>query len=284
MYNIAMRYRKQNSDAIGILMLLLIFPLIVYWKKILIICVIFIIAKIIYKIVKIIGNDDTQIPYVDDVVKTNEGYNPYAYDVYNEDIYVAKGVEGERKIIKILERIFSKENVIHDSYFRDDELVTTQVDIVAIDTSGIYVIESKNYSSIIKGSSKDKKWVQLFAGKKYKRFNNPIFQNKRHVDAIKKNLVNFGVPEQAFKSYIVFGDNCKLCVEIDEKCNTEIIQQKELFYKILEDRSTTLNIITEKQVSEISRRINAHANVDEITKRSHITRRQNNVKYVVKGR
>ncbi len=286
MYNFVMRRRKSRSDAIGLILVLLIFPLVVYWREILVIGITILFAKIIYKIIKSVSaiNDKDKAPFVGDIVNLKNDYQSKEYEVYAKDKYVIKGTEAENNIIRILERIYNKENIIHDSYFRDDELVTTQVDIVTVDTSGIYVIESKAYSSIIKGKTNEKDWVQLFRGKKYQRFSNPVIQNNRHIKAIKNNLISFGIPDEAFKSYIVFADDCKLCIEIDDRCDTKVIKQKELFYTMLEDMKTTQNILNEKQVQEISIRINAHANIDEKIKMDHVIRRQNNVKYVKKGR
>jgi len=282
-----MNRNKRNTDALGIIMVLLIIPLIVYWKELLIIGIIFLVAKIIYKIIKIIATyKSNSTPFQRDgvnIAQEESGNNSkFQYEEYLKNKYVQKGIEAEEKITRILERIYPKDNIIHDSYFRDDELVTTQVDVIAIDITGIYIIESKAYSSIIKGKTDEKTWVQLFSGKKYQKFYNPIIQNNRHVQAIKNNLKEFNVPDNAFKSYIVFDNNCKLEVEYDKNCIANVIQQRELFYTILEDRDMTKQILKQEQVEDIVRRLRAHANVDEKMKMNHIIRRQNNIKYVKK--
>ena len=282
-----MKINRRKINPIDLLLVALLITLIVYWKEAITIGIILLVATIIYKCIKIarICNEDDRNFSCDVVTLEDREHDAnWEYEQYLKDKYVQKGIEAEEKIIKILERIFPSYNIIHDSYFRDDELVTTQIDIIAIDTSGIYVIESKAYSSIVAGKTNEKMWVQLFGGKKYRKFSNPIIQNKRHINAVKNNLKEFGVANEAFKSYIVWDNNCKLDVEIDEHCDAKILQQKELFYTILEDRKITENIIDEKQVEENSRRLTVHANVDVKLKMEHIIRRRNNVKYDIKGR
>ncbi len=284
-YYYIMKNGRGKTDALGALAILLILPTIVYYKEILIICLIILLVKLIRKIKKrvLIRKQEKlrgywRNNYIDYVSDKNE------YEEYLNDKKFQKGNQAEEKIVKILERIFKKENIIHDAYFRDDEFVTTQVDIMAIDNTGIYVIESKAFSSIIKGKSNEKMWVQLFGGKKYNRFHNPINQNKRHLEAVKNNLKEFTIPEECFKSYIVFGNNCKLDVSIDENCKAKVIQQKDLLYSILAERKHTENILTEELVNKISIRFRAHSNIDDKMKMEHIKRRQNNVKYVVQKR
>ena len=61
---------------------------------------------------------------------------------------------------------------------------TSEVDVIMIADSGIYVFESKNYSGWIFGSEQSKSWTQTLPnGKKARkeRFYKPIMQNKTHI-------------------------------------------------------------------------------------------------------
>lgn len=193
------------------------------------------------------------------------------------DIYEQKGYEAEIKIVNILNRIFSNDKIIHDSYFRDEEMVTTQIDIIVVDKTGIYVIESKNYSGIIKGNTRNKNWIQIFNNKKYVKFSNPVIQNNRHIEDIKINLKDFNLPNNVFKSYIVFGDKCKLDVQYSE--NEIVIKQNELFYKILQDKESSKEVLSQDEVDKVSKRFMAHANVSKEMKEEHIRRRKEKVWY-----
>lgn len=84
---------------------------------------------------------------------------------------------------------------------------TSEVDVLMLHATGIYVIESKNYSGWIFGSEDQQQWVQSLPGGRKKRFYNPIKQNRAHVRALSAHL---GLPEEAFRSYIVFSERCEL--------------------------------------------------------------------------
>ena len=267
MYNF---YMRKNF----LIILLLLLVLILCWKVGIIIDSIFCLLLILTKIVK--------------KEETNEVINEESNREINEraslvntsmlyDEYVEKGKEAEIKIVNILKRIFKEENIIHDSYFRDDELVTTQIDVIAISKKGIYIIESKDYSGIIKGKIKEKYWVQLFRNKRYTKFLNPVKQNERHVNAIKNNLKSYNIDNKAFKSYIVFGNKCKLDIEVTE--DVKIIKQEALFYTMLQEINNSKDYLTDDEVNLISKKFKGHSNISDTEKIKHIIRRKNNITY-----
>lgn len=58
---------------------------------------------------------------------------------------------------------------------------SSQIDHVLINPSGIFVIETKNYSGFIYGNEKQREWTQVLARAKQKRhFYNPLRQNEAH--------------------------------------------------------------------------------------------------------
>jgi hypothetical protein len=64
---------------------------------------------------------------------------------------------------------------------------TTQIDHIVVSRYGIFVIETKNYQGWIYGKEDDKLWTQKLFKKSYK-FQNPIFQNYKHIKTIEENL------------------------------------------------------------------------------------------------
>ncbi|WP_158273287.1 nuclease-related domain-containing protein [Limnohabitans sp. WS1] len=78
---------------------------------------------------------------------------------------------------------------------------TTQVDHILVSKFGVFVIETKDYKGWIFANSKQATWTQVVFGRKF-RFQNPIFQNMRHVQAVEK-LLDF-LPSSAIKSLVVF--------------------------------------------------------------------------------
>jgi Nuclease-related domain len=83
---------------------------------------------------------------------------------------------------------------------------TTQVDHVLVSRFGIFVIETKNYSSWIVAAPQSSQWTQVLANLKFK-FQNPIFQNHKHVMALRA-LLDF-LPAEHVHSVVVFTGSAK---------------------------------------------------------------------------
>lgn len=64
---------------------------------------------------------------------------------------------------------------------------TTQIDHILVTAKGVFVIETKHYSGWIFADPKSRVWTKVFFKVKYK-FQNPIFQNRKHVKAVRKHL------------------------------------------------------------------------------------------------
>ena len=94
------------------------------------------------------------------------------------------GYFGEGMTFIELEKIPICSRILTNLYIPTED-GTTEIDLVYITNSGIYVIESKNYSGWIYGSYKSREWTQNIYGKKYK-FLNPIWQNKKHIEYLSK--------------------------------------------------------------------------------------------------
>ncbi len=78
---------------------------------------------------------------------------------------------------------------------------TTQIDHILVSRFGVFVIETKDYKGWIFANAKHATWTQVLYRVKFK-FQNPIFQNMRHVRAVEE-LLEF-LPSQAIKSAVVF--------------------------------------------------------------------------------
>jgi len=78
---------------------------------------------------------------------------------------------------------------------------TTQIDHILISRFGVFVIETKNYSGWIFANARYETWTQVIYRVK-SRFQNPIFQNRRHVRAVQA-LLDF-LQAEAVRSAVVF--------------------------------------------------------------------------------
>ena len=94
---------------------------------------------------------------------------------------------------------------------------TTQIDHILVSRFGVFVIETKNYSGWIFANAKQATWTQVLFHKKFK-FQNPIFQNMRHVNAV-KNTLDFLQPSH-IKSLVVFAGDAKFKTDVSTEVFT----------------------------------------------------------------
>jgi hypothetical protein len=87
---------------------------------------------------------------------------------------------------------------------------TTQIDHILVSRFGVFVIEAKHYKGWIFANARDTKWTQVLFNQTF-RFQNPVFQNDRHVRAV-QNLVEF-LPPKAIKSVVVFTGDAEFKAE-----------------------------------------------------------------------
>jgi len=90
---------------------------------------------------------------------------------------------------------------------------TTQVDHILISRFGVFVIETKDYKGWIFANEMQANWTQVLFNLKFK-FQNPIFQNIRHVRAV-QDLLEF-LPPGAINSVVVFTGEAEFKTEIPE--------------------------------------------------------------------
>lgn len=106
---------------------------------------------------------------------------------------VGKGIVGEF-IIKLIVGKQSEETgkekfIVHNLLLQLDNGKTSQTDHVVINSEGVFVIETKNYSGRIYGDDFQKEWTQVLNyGKVKNHFYSPIKQNYTHICRIKELL------------------------------------------------------------------------------------------------
>ena len=144
---------------------------------------------------------------------------------------------------------------------------TTEIDVLMIHETGIYVIESKNYSGWIFGSENQQQWTQMLNSYTKKRFYNPMWQNRTHIRAL-SNYIN--IDKSKIKSYIVFSDRCELKA-IPPNTNECIITKIDLFlYAIYNDINNRKKIFTVEEVNQIEEKLKPITNVSQEVKNKHI--------------
>jgi hypothetical protein len=87
---------------------------------------------------------------------------------------------------------------------------TTQVDHILVSRFGVFVIETKDYKGWIFANAAGATWTQVLFRWRFK-FQNPIFQNMRHVRAV-QGVLDF-LPPEAVKSIVVFSGDAEFKTE-----------------------------------------------------------------------
>ena len=90
---------------------------------------------------------------------------------------------------------------------------TTQLDHILVSKFGVFIVETKDFDGWIFGKATETTWTQVLYRRKSK-FQNPIFQNYRHVLAV-QHLLDF-LPPEAIKSVVVFCGNAEFKTEIPQ--------------------------------------------------------------------
>lgn len=133
------------------------------------------------------------------------------------------GKTGERYIRESLKFLSGYKQILSNLYVPKDDGTFTEIDVILIHESGVYVIESKNYSGWIFGDEERKYWIQSLPNVGRSRnisFLNPIIQNNVHMKWLRKYL-DVGIDFPLY-SYIVFSDRCEL-KEITLLSNNHIV-------------------------------------------------------------
>ena len=116
---------------------------------------------------------------------------------------------------------------------------TTEIDLLLIHETGLYVFEMKHYKGTIYGKPHEQYWTQYFRTAANQRFRSPIAQNQYHINALRKI-----VPEIPVYSFVVFtSDEVELKVECEEP-NITLCTLSRLQYHLssLASKSTVLNM------------------------------------------
>jgi len=129
--------------------------------------------------------------------------------IYNAFKPSIKGWRGERKVNKVLKKLQKQKTgkSIKDITLLSDEGLSTQIDNIFINKSGVFIIEAKNYSGIISGEENSHKWKQQI-GKKDYIINNFARQNMNHIKVIQPLLSQY--PALPIYSFLSFNPDCEL--------------------------------------------------------------------------
>lgn len=121
--------------------------------------------------------------------------------------------DGESRLSIQIRTCFNAPNyhLLNHITLRLQDGTTTQVDHILVSRFGVFVIETKDYNGWIFANAQHANWTQVMFNKK-SQFQNPIFQNFRHIKAVRE-LLDF-LPPDCINSVVVFTGSAEFKTEI----------------------------------------------------------------------
>lgn len=183
-------------------------------------------------------------------------------------VYFDKGLYGEFLTLIAVEGIREQEQILVNVYLSraNNENKTTEVDVIYINASGIFVLESKNYSGWIFGNEKSNTWTQTLNKHTRNKFFNPVWQNAGHISAIEKLLgEEFG---GVCRNIVVFSERCSLKnITINSK-DVHVIKRNVL-RKTVRELSTT-DVLSVSKIAQAAEALREYSNADPAVKQKHV--------------
>lgn len=201
-------------------------------------------------------------------------YHKLTHNTYISTLFNI-GRNGEYQIYKLLR---NHENMngkfLFNCYLPKENSETTEIDVILINTNGIYVFESKNYSGWIFGDEKGKYWTQTLPqgrGRSHKEhFFNPIMQNEIHIKWL-HSLIGEGNP---IYSIIVFSERCTLKKITITSQDIQVINRYMIESAVKHAGSRQSKKLSPEEIDEIYNILYPFTQINEEQKIQHI----NNIK------
>ena len=197
--------------------------------------------------------------------------NPYRSVQFN------KGRLCEFYIYKYLKSLAGYKRYLFNLYIPKNNGETTELDVVLLHESGIYVFESKNYSGWIFGTESQQYWTQTLpvgrGGSQKNQFYNPILQNKGHLKWIQIFLEDQTLP---FYSYIVFSDRCTLKNITLTSAKHYVINRYNLLSAVQQNIAKTGIQLSPEKIDNLFEKLYPFTQIEEAEKMAHITNIQQN--------
>lgn len=159
---------------------------------------------------------------------------------------------------------------LFNCYIPKDDGKTTEIDVLLIHSTGIFVIESKNYSGWIFGSEDGKTWTQTLRsgnGKiRKEHFYNPIMQNSTHVKWLRE-IVGTNIP---IYSLIAFSERCTLKDITVENSDVVVINRQHISDSVKHMGNRSLQALSKMDISRIQEMLYPYTQITEYEKQQHI--------------
>ncbi|QYY41517.1 NERD domain-containing protein [Aneurinibacillus thermoaerophilus] len=187
-----------------------------------------------------------------------------------------KGQMGEAIVQSILSRLGNEYISLHDVMIQGSSGRTAQIDHIVLSPYGIFVLETKAYSSYVKGYEDAKNWVQFLKNGQRHEFYNPIKQNEGHIRML-QTVLNDIVGTLPFVSIVVFVGTKDVEVEATKAV---VVQENELLAAIQKHTEHKLSVEQVHKMADVLWEVNI---TSEKTRKRHVTDIQKRAEQVENG-
>lgn len=179
------------------------------------------------------------------------------------------GRYGEYVTWRQLQRLPGYSRILCNIYVPTSQYGTTEIDMLLLHETGVYVIESKNYSGKIYGAADQPYWTQ-YAGSKRSTFYNPIWQNNNHIKHLQQFLSQHVYQQYPFFSFIVFSNRCDLGALQDVQRHHALMHRK---YMVTNLRSTMRHnraVLSPAQIDQLYTRLYPLTQASRQEQKAHV--------------
>lgn len=177
------------------------------------------------------------------------------------------------KELKAYERDGGK--FLFNCYLPKDDGTTSEIDVILIHSTGVFVVESKNYSGWIFGNEKSRMWTQTLPNGKGRstkeRFYNPIMQNRTHIKWL-KNKIGETIPVY---SIIAFSERCELKDVTVESEDVRVIKRQIISKTVKYLGNQSLLALSKMDVERVYEILYPYTQTTAYEKQQHIENIQN---------
>lgn len=186
-----------------------------------------------------------------------------------------KGKAGEASLRQALECVEGHKCILQNCYIPSQRGGSTEIDLLMVHETGIYVFEVKNYTGWIFGDENQEQWLETFPGGKNGPqryyFLNPMIQNEHHLRCLKQLLHADTIP---CYSYIVFGNSCVLKTPDLNRGPHRVVQQREVLKWLRSEISCAEHRLAPAEVDAIGNLLGRYENASPEQKAAHQQRIQ----------
>ena len=179
-----------------------------------------------------------------------------------------KGLYGEYLIYRQLSRLEGCKRFLFNCYIPKDDGTTSEIDVVLLHSSGIYVFESKNYSGWIFGTETQKMWTQTFPNGRKEKFYNPIMQNSTHIKWLMNILPD--IDKSTFHSVIVFSERCEL-KKVNLTSDNHIVLKRNYLMRSFVGKIEN-KLLSDNTIESIYQKLYTFTQTSESVKMAHINK------------